>query len=160
YQMVGAPAWVDTERYSIRATLAQGTSPSAISILLLNLLKDRFQLATHLETREQPIFNLVTARADGRLGPNLKPTRAECLAPLEGQGRGAGRGERPAPLPGTPGGPPLPDANGPTPCGSGNTSPGRIEFSGRPLARLVPALSDLVGRPVIDKTGLNGVFDV
>ena len=71
---------MDTERYSITAKAPEGVPQAAISVMLANLLKDRFQLATHLETREQPIFNLVMARADGRLGPDLKATSAECQA--------------------------------------------------------------------------------
>ena len=66
YQMVGAPGWINTERYSIRATTSDSIPPTAQSVMLLNLLKDRFQLATHLETREQPICHLVVARAESQ----------------------------------------------------------------------------------------------
>jgi hypothetical protein len=58
YQMTGAPAWINTERYSIRAKPPAGTPPAAMSVMIRNLLKDRFQLATRVETREQPIFLL------------------------------------------------------------------------------------------------------
>src|SRR5688572_4600234 len=148
YQMVGAPGWINTERYSIRATVPKGVSPAAMSVMMLNLLKDRFQLATHLDTREQPIFHLVMARSDGRLGPALTPTSAECRATIEERQAAAKRGGPPAPLP------PLPDPNGPQPCGVGRTAPGLVAHSGRLIAQFVPTLSDLTGRPVIDKTGL------
>jgi uncharacterized protein (TIGR03435 family) len=36
--------------------------------MIANLLKDRFKFATHVENRQQPIFNLSLARSDGRLG--------------------------------------------------------------------------------------------
>jgi uncharacterized protein (TIGR03435 family) len=39
YQMVGAPGWINTERYSIRATVPAGTPPAAMSVMMLNLLK-------------------------------------------------------------------------------------------------------------------------
>jgi len=55
YQMIGAPGWINTERYSIRATLPKGVSPAAMSVVLLNTLKDRYQVEMHLETREEPI---------------------------------------------------------------------------------------------------------
>jgi len=74
YQIVGLPRWTDTERYSIRTMAPESIPPTANTTMLLNLLKDRFQLVTHPETRELPIFNLVMARADGRLGPDLKAT--------------------------------------------------------------------------------------
>ena len=125
YQMTGAPAWVNTERYSIRAKPPAGTPPAAMSVMILNLLNDRFQLKTHLETREQQIFHLVVARSDGRLGPDLKLS-PECKSP---------------------------------PCGTGRTAPGLLTGNSRRIAQLVPALSDLTGRPVIDKTGLTGLYD-
>jgi uncharacterized protein (TIGR03435 family) len=34
-----------------------------------------------------------------------------------------------------------------------------VAFSGRTLAQIVPTLSDLARRPVIDKTGLTGQYD-
>lgn len=142
YQMIGAPAWINTERYSIRAKPPAGTPPTAMSVMMLNLLKDRFQLQAHLETREQPIFHLVMARSDGRHGPNLKPSSPECQAIIA---------ERQAAAK-------LPDPN--QPCGSGRSSPGVFAFSGSPMTRLVAALSDLTARPVIDKTGLTGLYDV
>jgi len=153
YQMIGAPGWINTERYSIRAKVPAGTPPTAMSAMLLNLLKDRFQLATHLETREQPIFHLVVARSDGRLGPNLKPTSAACRATIEERQAAVRRGGPSAALP------PLPDPNGPQACGVGRTSPGLVAHSGRLIAQLVPTLSDLTGRPVVDKTGLTGLYD-
>jgi uncharacterized protein (TIGR03435 family) len=156
YQIVGAPGWMDTERYSIAAKAPEGAPPAAISVMLVNLLKDRFQLATHLETREQPIFNLVFARADGRLGPDLKATSGECQAVIAERvaaaKAAAGRGG-PPPLPSMPG------PNDPLPCGFGRLTPGFVAVSGRTLAQFVATLSDLARRPVIDKTGLTGLYD-
>jgi uncharacterized protein (TIGR03435 family) len=156
YQMVGLPGWVDTERYTIRAKAPDGVQVTATAVLLVNLLKDRFQLATHLETRELPIFNLVVARPDGRLGPDLKVTPAECRAAIDERiaavKAAAARGV-PPPLP------PLGDPNGPPPCGFQRMGTGLVAGSGRTLADLVPTLADLVSRPVIDKTGLTGMFD-
>ena len=154
YQMVGAPAWINTERYSIRATGSDSLPPAALSVMLRNLLKDRFQLATHLETREQPIFHLVVARADGRLGPNLKATPAECQATIaERQAAAkAGRGGLPTLQA-------FPGPNEPLPCGMGRIAVGIAAGSGRTIAQVIPTLADLVGRPVIDKTGLTGLYD-
>ena len=156
YQIVGIPGWTDTERYSIRATALESTPPTANNTMLLNLLKDRFQLATHPEIRELPIFNLVVARADGRLGPDLKATSAECQAivaeRVAAAKAAAGRGG-PPPLP------PLGDPNGPPPCGFQRMGAGLSAGTGRTLADLVPVLADLLSRPVIDKSGLVGMYD-
>ena len=154
YQMVGAPGWINTDRYSIRAKPPAGVPITAMSVMMLNMLKDRFQLVSHLETREQAIFHLVLARNDGRLGPNLKPTSAECQATLAERQAAAKRGDPPAPFP------PPSDPNGPQPCGMGRNSPGLFAFSGRSMAQFVPTLADLTGRPVIDKTGLAGLYDI
>jgi uncharacterized protein (TIGR03435 family) len=157
YQIVGAPGWLDTERYSITAKAPEGTPPTAMTVMMLNLLKDRFQLTTHLETREQPIFNLVIARADGRLGPDLKPTPAECQAAIaERIAATKAAAERGA----LPPRPTFPDPNGPLPCGFVQMGPGLMTGSGRTIAQIVPTLADLLGRPVIDKTGLTGLYDV
>ena len=156
YLIVGAPAWMDRERYSITAKPPDGVPPTAISVLMANLLKDRFQLATHVETREQPIFNLVVVRADGRLGPDLKATSAECQAIISeriGAAKAAaGCGDLPT-LPSMPG------PNDPLPCGFGRTISGSVAVSGRTVAQFVQTLSDLARRPVIDKTGLTGRYD-
>jgi uncharacterized protein (TIGR03435 family) len=147
YLMVGAPAWVNTERYAVQTKSPAGVSPAAMSVMILNMLKDRFQLAAHVETREQPISHLVMTRSDGRLGPALKPTSAECQAIMAERVEAARQGGPPS----------LPDPN--TTCGSGRTAPGLVALSGRTIAQLVPTLSDLTGRPVIDKTGLTGLYD-
>ena len=156
YQIVDLPGWIDSERYSIRAAAPESIPPTANTTMLLNLLKDRFQLVTHPEIRELPIFNLVIARADGRLGPDLKRTSAECVATIEERiataKAAAGRGG-PPPLP------PLDDPNGPLPCGFQRRGIGLAAGSGRTMADLAPYLADLVSRPVIDKTGLTGMYD-
>ena len=156
YQIVGAPAWIDTERYSISAKVPEGVPPTAVGVMLANLMKDRFQLATHVETRELPIFNLVVARSDRRLGPDLKVTSDACRATIEERlaatKAAAGRGEPPQR-------PPQGDPGGPPPCGLQRMGPGLAAGSGRPIADLAPTLADLVGRVVIDKTGLTGLYD-
>jgi bla regulator protein blaR1 len=163
YQVIGAPGWVDSERYTIMAKAPDGTPQAALTTLMVNLLKDRFQLATHLETRELPTFNLVMARTDGQPGPNLKVTPADCQATVAereavAQAFAAGRGA-PPPLPGMPGGPPLGDINAPPQCGFGRLLTGNVAVSGRSIAQFVTTLSEWMGRPVIDKTGLTGLYD-
>src|SRR5688572_16016740 len=158
YQIVGVPGWTNTDRYTIRAKAPEGAPLSALTVLMLHLLKDRFQLATHSETRELPIFNLVLARADGRLGPDLKVTPAECQATIAERNAAAkaAAGGRGGPLPPPPS---FPGPNDPLPCGFSRINPGIVAGSGRTIAQIVPTLSDLMGRPVIDRTGLTGLYD-
>ena len=46
--------------------------------LLRNLLVERFKLKAHTEPREMPVYDLVLARSDGRLGPDMKPSKSDC----------------------------------------------------------------------------------
>ena len=46
--------------------------------LVKTLLADRFKLKTHMETRELPIYALMVARSDGKLGPDIKPSTSDC----------------------------------------------------------------------------------
>jgi uncharacterized protein (TIGR03435 family) len=157
YQIAGIPAWVDTERFAIRAKAPEGTPASAITTLLLNLLKDRFQLATHVETRELAAFDLVAARSDGRWRPGLGETPAECRATIAARlaqaQAGGGRGG-PPPLPSFPG------PNDPLPCGFTSVGAGAVSASGRTMTELAMMLADLVGRPVHDRSGLTSLYDI
>lgn len=153
YQIVGAPGWIDTERYSIRARAPEGTPAPAVMVMLANLLRDRFQLATHLETRELPIFHLVMARSDGRLGPDFKTTPTECQATMAERQAAARRDGPPPPIPAS-----LFDPKARL-CGFTRVDAGVAIGSGSTVAQISSTLSDLVGRTVIDKTGLTGLYD-
>lgn len=155
YQISGAPGWIDAERYSIRAKAPVGTPPGATPVMLLNLLKDRFGLVTHLETREQAVSHLVVARVDGRLGPDLRPTPADCQAVIAEREEVAKRGGPPGPMPSS-----FPGPEDPLPCGFRMVGFGSQRISGSTIAQFLPTLADLIGRPVIDRTGLTGRYDI
>jgi uncharacterized protein (TIGR03435 family) len=44
------------------------------------MLADRFQLEVHFENREQPVYDLILARPDTRLGPTIRPSDVDCVA--------------------------------------------------------------------------------
>lgn len=126
--------------------------------MLRTLLAERFKLVARTEMREQPVYALVLARADGRLGPNLRASR-ECLkggtaSGPRGFGQGAdGRGAGVPPLqPGQQMG-----------CGMRSMSDGRgsvIQGGARTIAEIARSLDGRAGRTVIDRTGLTGAYDV
>ena len=69
FQIVGGPDWINSERYAIDAKAAGNASRAQIFLMLQSLLEDRFQLKIHRETRELPVFDLVTAKGGLKLPP-------------------------------------------------------------------------------------------
>ena len=147
-RLVGLPEWIDTERYAIAGTIPDGVPVSALPVLMTNLLKDRFRMVAHTETREMPVYNLVLARNDKRLGPSLKETSAECRAAMAARLAAPQRGASP---------PTAPTASGACPPPGLNI--GFLSQSGIEMAMLAQGLTQIVGRPVIDRTGLTGYYD-
>jgi uncharacterized protein (TIGR03435 family) len=149
WQVVGGPDWVrsEGERFDILAKIPDGTSRAQRDAMVRALLADRFKLKTHLETREAPMYALVMARPDGRLGPRLSESGLDCHA----RRAATNRGERVAP----------PDELGRPPCVL-QSSLGSIRGGGIPIADFARALSFLgfAGRPVVDRSGLTGEYDL
>jgi uncharacterized protein (TIGR03435 family) len=158
FQIVGAPSWINSERYDIVAKAEDGTppetpsldrtGPSRIQLMIRSLLAERFQLVAHDETRELPIYALVVARSDGKLGPDLKKSEVDCNAVFAA---GRGRGMPPPPGPPQPGERPQ--------CGI-RIGMGNLAMGGAPLPQFANSLAMFVGRTVQDKTGLTGNYDV
>jgi uncharacterized protein (TIGR03435 family) len=97
FQIAGGPAWLDSDGFDIEAktstdfTETQVLDGSATGKSMLQaLLKDRFKLSIHHETQQRPVYSLVTAKTDGRLGPRLRlSSGADCdnARALEPSGR-------------------------------------------------------------------------
>ena len=80
YQVVGAPAWTDT-RYQIDARFADAAAgDDQVRGMLQRLLAERFALKARLEQRPIRVHELKTVRADGTLGPKLRPSSMPCEA--------------------------------------------------------------------------------
>jgi bla regulator protein blaR1 len=148
-RVFGWPDGIDTERYAISAKMPDGAPLAAQQVAIRNLLKDRFKLVTHLETRELPIYNLVLARSDGRLGPALKESSAECHAVVKEYAQAIRQG---APTQA----PPVAVAR----CTSSQPGIGSFSMNGMSIGALVNLLPQFVERQVIDRTGLTGVYDL
>ncbi len=112
--------------------------------MLQALLAERFQLVIHRETKELPMFALVLARKDGKLGPKLVPHEGECTPPDPTK----------PPPPREPG---EPFAMG---CGGMGIGLRGLTAVGVPVGNLVPMLSRILGTTVVDKTGLTNKFDI
>jgi len=73
-QMIGAPPWMDSDRYDVQATADCSSGPVSreqLQLMVRSLVEERFQLKAHMETRELAIYNLVVAKD----GPKIKRSR-------------------------------------------------------------------------------------
>jgi len=145
FQIVGGPDWINTERWDIVAKADGNTKPEDLLVVLQNLLADRFKLVVHREMRDSPIYALVLARTDGRLGPQLKVSSTDCAAMIA-----AARAS---------GVPPAPPAGGGPQCGTRMVA-GRMLTSSTTMSDLARNLSPIAGRSIVDKTGLTANFDL
>jgi len=66
-QVVGAPAWIDSERYDVLATAAKQSTVEEMYLMVRNLLIERCHLQFHFENREMPIYVLSTDPAGVKL---------------------------------------------------------------------------------------------
>lgn len=161
FQIVGGPSWQMSQKFDIVAKAEDGAATDTQQLLpmLKSLLGDRFKLKTHTETREMPISMLVVARSDGKLGPNLKPSTADCTnARAEQQKRAE------AILKGGPGAlaGALPKPGEPMTCMMmpiGGAEGFGLRASGQPMTMLAQLLAQATGKIVQDKTGLTGLYD-
>jgi uncharacterized protein (TIGR03435 family) len=144
-QLSGGPPWINADLYAIDARAGADATRASVRLMLKSLLADRFQLVAHVERRELPALALMRAARDGKLGPRLQRSGAEC-APLK-----------------APEGVPLPPPPPQEPLGA---SCGFVSFpgwlSGRrvTMAHFVSSLTQVTRRIVTDETGLAGEFDL
>jgi uncharacterized protein (TIGR03435 family) len=78
FEIEGVPPSMDSDRLDVDAVPQGSPSFGEQRQMLQRLLADRFKLAVHRETRDMPVYALVKARADGRLGERLKPSDVDC----------------------------------------------------------------------------------
>jgi uncharacterized protein (TIGR03435 family) len=133
----GGPTWIDSNRFDINAKVA-ADGPNNVAqkqSMLRALLTDRFTLVVHRETRTLPVYALVLARKDGALGPQLRHADVDCEALLASQ---PGRRER---------------------CILYALPSGKLMFRGQTMNGVANSFTSLLGRVVLNRTGLTGGFD-
>jgi uncharacterized protein (TIGR03435 family) len=166
YEITGIPDWAATERFDILAKLPEGASKDQVPDMLRALLAERFKLAVHRDKRDQPVYALVVAKN----GPKLKEAPQEPAAAPEASASTEAR----------------PPAKGEFVFGSGDqqvsvkaagrgsmtlttkeSGPVRIamdngvinmEFERMTMDLLAGTLSQYLDHPVVDETGLKGVY--
>jgi uncharacterized protein (TIGR03435 family) len=157
YQITG-PAWLDTERFDINATLPPDTTKEQFRVMLQNLLIERFKLAVHREKKELPMYELTVAKG----GPKLK----ESPPPPPASAADDDAPPAPPPLPAQPKIGPDGFPELPLPVSSRGglfmmMMPGRARFTAvrQTMHDLAERLTMQMNRPVTDVTGLTAKYD-
>jgi uncharacterized protein (TIGR03435 family) len=140
FQMSGGPGWIAADRFDVEATTAgdlpDGVEKTRLEMRMLQkLLADRFKLSVGHQTRDAPIYSLVLANRDARLGPRLRRSDVDCNAPA-----------------------PQPQREVP-PCEI-LVGLSVLSIGTQSLPAMARLFSRAVGRPVVDRTGLDGAFDL
>ncbi len=129
-RIVEAPQWAKDQRYEINATTGP-RQPGDLLAMMRNLLAERFALKVHREVRPMPNLRVTLARSDGSLGPKLQRVERDCSKPE------------------------------PNFRFSHSYGVGSYRASGQEWKSFVSILeTSLTGRPIDDKTGLSGQFDI
>jgi uncharacterized protein (TIGR03435 family) len=138
-RVLGGPSWIATTQYDIDARGSVAAGWDDIRPKLQSLLRERFNVAAHVEQRQLPAYHLVKARPDAPLGVRLKPSVIDCSAP---DWRDTAKAN-----------PTL------RPCGF-SIDNGVLSGGGMTMATLSSILSSAAARPVLDRTGLSGGHDI
>jgi uncharacterized protein (TIGR03435 family) len=139
--ITGGPAWIDKDRFSITAKAEAAPSAAATNGPMMQaLLEERFKLKIHKETREVPVYALVSAKA--RL--KLPAAKVACITLDPDHPRVGG-----------------PHSEG---CGRGRMTKEGLEVHGSTMAEFCQALTNTPlrtpdRRKFVDKTGITGRFD-
>jgi bla regulator protein BlaR1 len=142
-EITGGPEWIDSAYFDIAADAGHDHAfdadgfPRETVMMLRTLLAERFKLKVRTETQSRPAYTLTLAQADGALGPQLRKSDMDIVATMKKVIAGGSAGK------------PLGVA----------AYPGRMVGNGVTMASFSTILSGTVGRPVIDRTGLAGVYD-
>jgi uncharacterized protein (TIGR03435 family) len=135
-RQLGGPDWIRQDTYSINAKIPDeaARTPENTRRMLRALLADRFKLVVREEEQELPIFVLVHARGDRTPGPGLQPFTKDC-----------------------------PSGNDDPDCRQRMMASLRgVQVRNGTLERFAELLQSRpgVGRPVVDRTGLTGRFNI
>ena len=146
-RIVGMPKELSEQHYDIEARISDSDAAAwrdpaqrnaMLHTMMQSLLADRFKLAVHREMREKPTYALVIAKN----GPKLTPAKqgdAEAIQAKHSDAVG------------------VPGGSGVFLRGQTN---GHIDIYGATTGTLALLLSGPAGRPVVDKTGLTGLYDM
>lgn len=144
-RIAGGPEWLVGEHYDVvakvsEADLADWQKPelkqAMLRAMLQSMLADRCKAVVHHESKEVPVYDLVVAKG----GPKFKPAETSDATALKQKHPGGG-----------------------SMIGGGMAAqrPNGTQFYGVSMTWLAETmLPHMAGRPVVDKTGLTGHYDL
>jgi uncharacterized protein (TIGR03435 family) len=145
-RLAGAPDWMRSERYDIVARIDEAdmaawqdpaTQKELLHAMMQSLLAERCNLTAHREMREKQVYALVA----GKNGPKLQKAESVEAADIVAKHASAGV---------------IPGGGGMVSFGSG----GDLDLYAASTETLAIVLSNMAGRPVEDRTGLTGRYDI
>jgi uncharacterized protein (TIGR03435 family) len=141
----GGPPWVNSDTYYISAKAEDAASLGTMNGPMLQaLLEDRFKLRVHRGGKQVQAYALTATKS----GPKLKPFREESCTPFH------------VPLvPRQPGAPPYCNMMIRT-KGPNDSNVGVVDMQPATLDDFSEALARVVGRPVLNRTGIPGTFAI
>lgn len=155
YPLINAqlPKWAQTERFYLEARSEGTPAKDQIRLMMQALLKERFNLAMHHETRQLPVYALVLDKP-GKPGLQLKPHPDDGLCTMHDQPATTLHTAVPAPWCG-----PIywKNVDGLTHMRIMDWTMAQIAGD---LATTAVNMGGLDPRPILDKTGLSGRFDI
>ncbi len=151
---VSGPTWITEDRYDVEATFPADTPHTAVNDMLRTLLEERFGLKTHSDEKEESGYALVETKDGVKPTQATRSTEEEVAAMSEEDRRAELEKMRMAMQKRMEEMKKEAAANG---AGSGfstNTWQGSTTLAG-----LADWLASILGRPVVDATGLQGNYD-
>ena len=146
YQVVG-PDWLG-ERFNVDAKLPQGATRDQVPEMLQSLLTSRFEMKMHRESKDFPVYALAVASGGAKLKESA-PDKAD--DPASGGG-----GSTDVSASGGRGGVSINYGHGSYFTFAGD----QLEAKKLSMVNFVDLLARFLDRPVVDRTGLTGNYDI
>ena len=147
-QIVDAPRWVESDRFNVEAKAGAIDSDAGerqMRRMTQVMLEDRFQLTTHREQRELPVYDLIVLKSGSRLtraadqtptAVDGDPVTLDPAAPPRGRFKQFGR---------------------PSPSGAITLA---ITGTAVTMTAFISVLQQYIDRPIVNSSGAAGLYDV
>jgi uncharacterized protein (TIGR03435 family) len=134
----GLPGWTRSARFDIDAKIVNPDKEQMDKLtdeqrreMLLSILKDRFHFQAHLETKILPVYDLIIAKSGPKFTGGTEENKDIAAAVTQKHLMAGGM----------------------------LANDGELTAAGAPVSSLAYSLGGVVGRTVIDKTGLTGEYN-